>query len=113
MAAVFPTGNYDTAVTNLSTTNETTIFTVPTAYRAVYVIQIIAADTGGSARTITLKATKGGTDYTLVSAAAIAANTPYEFTELKPLTLLQGESLKATASNGSVHVFVNYHGQAR
>lgn len=107
MSSVFPTGNYDTTFTNLTTTNQTTVFTVATGFKKAYLVQFWAADTGGAARTIDIVATVSSTDYTLGKAVAVAANTPYVL-ELRPLVLKTGDTLKVTASNGSIHVNVTF-----
>lgn len=118
MAAVIPGGKYDTAPTVLSDTSETTCLTVPKGSLSYYITQIWVAADDGAARTITLTATINGTAYTLVSTAAVSANTPLDY-EFMPLVLhynkasATGDTIKATASAGGVHVLISYIDVAR
>ena len=113
MASVIPGGRYETVLTVLSDTSETTCLTVLDGSLSYYVTEIRAADDGGEARTVTLVATINGTAYTLVFQGAIATNAPLEY-EFKPLVLKYnkasstGDTIKATASAGGVHVLITY-----
>lgn len=102
---VFIDGYYETRITRLSNTTETTCYTVPTGKWA-YIQQIHAAETAGGARTITVKATKSGTDYVVVYGGAIPVNDALDM-DLKPLTLVAGETIKCTASAATVDVFIS------
>ncbi len=112
-STVFPEGFYVSTPTVLSDTNETTCYTVPTGKYA-YIQQLIAADTTGAARTLTVKYRKSGTDYTVVFQGAIAANNALDI-DFKPLQLEAADSIKCTASAATVHVTINTleYGQPR
>ncbi len=105
MATVFPNANYITTATNLSTTNETTCYTVPAVRKGAYITQILACDTGGVARTLTIKARISGTDYYIANGQSVDAGEGLD-REFKPLQLGPSDSIKCTASNGSVHVLI-------
>ena len=111
MAAVIPTGNYVTTAFNLADTNKTTVYTVPTGFFA-YVTQIWAADDAGAARTLTIEAGLGGTDYMLGYQVAIAINVPLDW-EFKPLQMTATDTIKMTASAAGIHGFVSVHHVAR
>jgi hypothetical protein len=104
---VFPGAYYVSTPTVLSDTNETTCYTCPTG-KTAHVQQITAADTAGNARTLTIKATKGGTQYTLTYQEAIAANTPMD-KRYAPLVLAAADVIKCTASAATIHVMINVY----
>ena len=99
------TGYYISEPTIIADGTETTCYTVPTGKWA-YITQIWAADDGGAARTITIIARKGGTDYTLGFQVAIAANTALIHAP-DPLVLAAADSIKCTVSAGGVHVMIS------
>lgn len=104
MDVIYPRGKYATTPTNLTDTSETTVYTCNAI--AAFVTQIWCADDAGAARTITVQATLQSTQYMLVSGAAIPANDALEL-PFKPLVLVNGDTIEATASAGGVHVMVN------
>lgn len=106
MPTVYADAYHVSTPTNLSTTGETTVYTVPSTRRAAFVQQIWAADTGGAARTLSVVARISGTDYTLCHTQGINDPLPLDL-KFEALVLAGGDSIKATASNGSVHVMVN------
>jgi hypothetical protein len=105
VASVFPNANYLTTATSLTTTNETTCYTVPATRKGAYVVQILACDTGGVARTLTIKARKSGTDYVIANGQSVDAGEGLD-REFKPLQLGPSDSIKCTASNGSIDVLI-------
>lgn len=112
MAAVDPSWIYDSFFYSLGDTSEHVVYTVPAAYKAVLVQQILVADTAGAANKITLKARVSGADYFLIYQGAIAVNVPYDL-ELKPMTLKTGDTIKATANASTLSVMVSFAAQSR
>lgn len=106
MPTVYADAYHVTVPTSLTTTGETTVYTVPTTRVSSFVQQIRAADTGGAARTITVVWRSNGTDYTLCHTQGMNDPEPLDL-KFDPLVLAGGDSIKCTASNGSVHVIVN------
>jgi len=104
-------GNYTTTGYVLSNGSETVVYTVPSG-KFAYVTQILATEIAGGARTITIKAVKGGTAYTMCFQYPIAANDTFSI-ELDPLVLSAGDTIKVTASAATVHVLVTCHEGSR
>ena len=92
---------------DLTTTNATTLYTVPSATTAI-VKSILVSDDSGSGSTITIQIDAG--DLTLFSVAhvkTIAANTPTEILT-NPLIVETGEIVKVTAGNANrLHVILS------
>jgi len=108
---LWPIGNYVTTPFNLTGVSKTTVYTVPTGFFA-YATQIWAADDGGEARTLTIEAGLGGTDYTLGYQVAIAVNTPLDW-ELRAMHMSAGDTIKMTASAAGIHGFITAHHGSR
>ena len=102
MANVFVNKKVD-----LTSTDSTTIYTVPSATTAI-VKSIIVSDDSGSGSTITIQIDAG--DLTLFSVAhqkTISANTPTEILT-HPLVVETGEIVKVTAGNANrLHVILS------
>lgn len=111
VATVFPDANNQTVAFILSDTSETTVLTALDGFEGFQLTQLWLADDGGAARTVTVKASVAGTEITLVSSGAIAANTPLMY-DLTGLVLNKTpdntDTLKVTASAGGVHGFIGY-----
>ena len=92
---------------NLTSTDSTTLYTVPSATTAI-VKSILVSDDSGSGSTITIQIDAG--DLTLFSVAhqkAISANTPTEILT-HPLVVETGEIVKVTAGNANrLHVILS------
>ena len=102
MANVFVNKKVD-----LTSTDSTTLYTVPSATTAI-VKSILVSDDSGSGSTITIQIDAG--DLTLFSVAhqkAIYANTPTEILT-HPLVVETGEIVKVTAGNANrLHVILS------
>jgi len=104
MATVFPQGNYRTVGFSLPDTNENTIYTCNV--HSALITHLWCADDAGAARTVTVKTVLDSTTYVLVSAAAIATNTPLEY-EFKPLALANGDTVTLTGSAAGIEGFLS------
>ena len=94
------------AKVDLTTTDATTVYTVPTEadFNASVISSIIVSEDSGNADTITLTITNGGDVFSLFKVKAVAANTSIELLT-KDLVLQSGEILKATAATANrLHV---------
>ena len=102
MANVFVNKKVD-----LTSTDSTTLYTVPSATTAI-VKSILVSDDSGSGSTITIQIDAG--DLTLFSVAhqkTISANTPTEILT-HPLVVETGEIVKVTAANANrLHVILS------
>ena len=102
MANVFVSKKVD-----LTTTDVTTLYTVPSATTAI-VKSILVSDDSGSGSTITIQIDAG--DLTLFSVAhqkTISANTPTEILT-HPLVVETGEIIQVTAGNANrLHVILS------
>ena len=102
MANVFVNKKVD-----LTSTDSTTLYTVPSATTAI-VKSILVSDDSGSGSTITIQIDAG--DLTLFSVAhqkTISANTPTEILT-HPLVVETGEIVKLTAGNANrLHVILS------
>ena len=98
---------YKNSKVDLTTTNSTTLYTVPSATTAI-VKSILVSDDSGSGSTITIQIDAG--DLTLFSVAhqkTISANTPTEILT-NPLIVETGEIVKVTAGNANrLHVILS------
>jgi len=92
---------------DLTSTDSTTLYTVPSATTAI-VKSILVSDDSGSGSTITIQIETG--DLTLFSVAhqkTISANTPTEILT-HPLVVETGEIVKVTAGNANrLHVILS------
>lgn len=95
---------------NLTTTTETTLFTVPSKYIAVCTNAFVS-NHGGSTNTVSLWWSKpDGTDIYLIEAKSLASKDFIKFGEAGSLVLQAGHSMKTqTGSAGDVGVFVTFH----
>ena len=97
------------AKVDLTTTNATTVYTVPTEadFNASVISSIIVSEDSGNADTITLTITSGSDVFSLFKVKAVAANTSIELLT-RDLVLQSGEILKATAATANrLHVIAS------
>ena len=101
---------YIQGVTNakldLTTTNLTTLFTVPSDadFNAAVVNSILVSEDSGNADTITVQLVKGSDTFSLFKVKAVGANTTVELLS-KDLILQSGEILKVQAATANrLHV---------
>ena len=101
---------YIQGVTNakldLTTTNLTTLFTVPSDadFNAAIVNSILVAEKSGNADTITVQLVSGSDTFVLFNVKAVGANTTVELLT-KDLILQSGEVLKVQAATANrLHV---------
>ena len=101
---------YIQGVTNakldLTTTNLTTLFTVPSDadFNAAVVNSILVAEDSGNADTITVQLVSGSDTFVLFNVKAVGANTTVELLT-KDLILQSGEVLKVQAATANrLHV---------
>tara|TARA_R110000796_G_scaffold159474_1_gene276348 strand:- start:263 stop:643 length:381 start_codon:yes stop_codon:yes gene_type:complete len=90
------------AKVDLTTTDATTVYTVPTEadFNASVISSIIVSEDSGNADTITLTITNGSDVFSLFKVKAVAANTSIELLT-RDLVLQSGEILKATAATAN------------
>ena len=102
MANVFVSKKVD-----LTTTDVTTLYTVPSATTAI-VKSILVSDDSGSGSTITIQiATSLDAIFSVAHVKTIAANTPTEILT-HPLVVETGEIIKVTAGNANrLHVILS------
>ena len=94
------------AKVDLTTTDNTTLFTVPTDadFNAAVVNSILVSEDSGNADTITVTLTSGSDTFTLFKVKAVAANTTVELLT-NDLVLQSGEVLKVQAATADrLHV---------
>tara|TARA_R100001163_G_C4971696_1_gene131354 strand:- start:284 stop:664 length:381 start_codon:yes stop_codon:yes gene_type:complete len=97
------------AKVDLTTTNATTVYTVPTEadFNASVIGSIIVSEDSGNADTITLTITSGSDVFSLFKVKAVGANTSIELLT-RDLVLQSGEILKATAATANrLHVIAS------
>ena len=101
---------YIQGVTNakldLTTTDLTTLFTVPSDadFNAAIVNSILVSEDSGNADTITVQLVNGGDTFNLFKVKTVGANTTIELLS-KDLTLQSGEVLKVQAATANrLHV---------
>ena len=97
------------AKVDLTTTNATTVYTVPTEadFNASVISSIIVSEDSGNADTITLTITSGSDVFSLFKVKAVGANTSIELLT-RDLVLQSGEILKATAATANrLHVIAS------
>ena len=104
---------YIQGVTNakldLTTTNLTTLFTVPSDadFNAAVVNSILVSEDSGNADTITVQLVNGSDTFSLFKVKAVGANTTIELLT-KDLILQSGEILKVQAATANrLHVVAN------
>ena len=94
------------AKVDLTTTNLTTLFTVPSDadFKAAVVNSILVAEDSGNADTITVQLVSGSDTFILFKVKAVGANTTVELLT-KDLILQSGEILKEQAATANrLHV---------
>ena len=94
------------AKVDLTTTDNTTLFTVPTDadFNAAVVNSILVSEDSGNADTITVTLVNGSDIFSLFKVKAVAANTTIELLT-KDLILQSGEILKVQAATANrLHV---------
>ena len=94
------------AKVDLTTTNLTTLFTVPSDadFNAAVVNSILVAEDSGNADTITVQLVSGSDTFVLFNVKAVGANTTVELLT-KDLRLQSGEVLKVQAATANrLHV---------
>jgi len=94
------------AKVDLTTTNLTTLFTVPSDadFNAAIVNSILVAEDSGNADTITVQLVNGSDTFVLFNVKAVGANTTVELLT-KDLILQSGEILKVQAGTANrLHV---------
>ena len=98
---------YKNSKVDLTTTNETTLYSCPANTTAI-VKSIIVSEDSGNADTITLTITSGGNDFSLYKVKAVAANGTVELLTA-PLVVQASEILKVTAATADrLHVVASY-----
>ncbi len=95
---------YTNAKVDLTTTNATTLYTVPSNSRAI-IKSLLVSNDAGSAATITATLTNAASAvFNLFNVKSIASNTAVQLLS-EPLVLLESEILKVTASDANeLHV---------
>ena len=90
------------AKVDLTTTNLTTLFTVPSDadFNAAIVNSILVAEKSGNADTITVQLVNGSDTFSLFKVKAVGANTTVELLT-KDLILQSGEILKVQAATAN------------
>jgi len=94
------------AKVDLTTTDLTTLFTVPSDadFNAAVVSSILVAEDSGNADTITVQLVSGGDTFVLFNVKAVGANTTIELLT-RDLILQSGEVLKVQAATANrLHV---------
>tara|TARA_B100000242_G_C42931770_1_gene432131 strand:- start:339 stop:728 length:390 start_codon:yes stop_codon:yes gene_type:complete len=94
------------AKVDLTTTNLTTLFTVPSDadFNAAVINSILVAEDSGNADTITVQLVSGSDTFVLFNVKAVGANTTVELLT-KDLILQSGEVLKVQAATANrLHV---------
>ena len=101
------TFRYINAKSDLTTTNATTVYTVPSKYIAI-VKSIIISEDSGNADTITVTLTDSSSNvFSLYKTKAISANGTTELLT-RDLNLSSGEIIKCTAATGGrLHVVMS------
>ena len=98
---------YKNSKVDLTTTNETTLYSCPTNTTAI-VKSIMVSEDSGNADTITLTITSGGNDFSLYKVKAVGANGTVELLTA-PLVVQASEILKVTAATADrLHVVASY-----
>ena len=98
---------YRNAKVDLTTTDNTTLYTSPSNSRAI-IKNILISDDSGSGDTITLTITNGSDVFSLFKTKTISANGTSELLSA-PIVLTAGEILKATAATADrLHIICSY-----
>ena len=98
--------NFINAKNDLTTTDDTTIYTCPTATQSV-VKSILVNDDSGSGSTLNLTLTSGSDVFSIYKTKAISGNQTVELLT-QPLIIQESEILKGQAGNANrLHVIVS------
>tara|TARA_R100001440_G_scaffold29616_1_gene47403 strand:+ start:749 stop:1072 length:324 start_codon:yes stop_codon:yes gene_type:complete len=100
--------NFKNAKADLSTTNNTTIYTCPTATQSI-IKSILLSNDSGSSDTIDITLTDTDTNvFSLFKAKSVASNTTVELLE-QPLIIQESEIIKAQATTADrLHIIVSF-----
>ena len=98
--------NFKNAKVDLSTTNNTTIYTCPSATQTV-IKSILVNDDSGSGDTINFTLTSGANVFSIYKSKSVSANETIELLS-QPLIIQESEILKTQATNANrLHVIVS------
>ena len=100
--------NYKNAKIDLSSTNDTTIYTCPTATQSI-VKSILISNDSGSADTLNITLTNASSAvFSVFKAKSVASNTTVELLS-QPLIIMESEVLKAQATTADrLHIIVSF-----
>ena len=100
--------NFKNAKADLTSTNNTTIYTCPTATQSV-IKSILISNDSGSSDTIDVTLTDASGDaFSLFKAKSVASNTTVELLE-QPLIIQESEIIKAQATTADrLHIIVSF-----
>tara|TARA_R110002020_G_scaffold434458_1_gene644571 strand:- start:1846 stop:2169 length:324 start_codon:yes stop_codon:yes gene_type:complete len=100
--------NYKNAKADLSSTNDTTIYTCPTATQSI-VKSILISNDSGSADTLNITLTNASSAvFSVFKAKSVASNTTVELLS-QPLIIMESEILKAQATTADrLHIIVSF-----
>ena len=100
--------NYKNAKVDLSSTNDTTIYTCPTATQTI-VKSILISNDSGSADTLNITLTNTSSAvFSVFKAKSVASNTTVELLS-QPLIIMESEILKAQATTADrLHIIVSF-----
>tara|TARA_R110002012_G_scaffold292483_1_gene487690 strand:+ start:465 stop:788 length:324 start_codon:yes stop_codon:yes gene_type:complete len=100
--------NYKNAKVDLSSTNDTTIYTCPTATQTI-VKSILISNDSGSADTLNITLTNTSSAvFSVFKAKSVASNTTVELLS-QPLIIMESEVLKAQATTADrLHIIVSF-----
>ena len=99
--------NYKNAKVDLTTTNNTTVYTCPTATQTI-VKSILVNDDSGSGSTIAVTLTDGSDVFSLFKTKSITGNNTVELLT-QPVIIQESEILKVQAANSDrLHVVVSF-----
>ena len=98
---------YKNSKVDLTTTNETTLYSCPANTTAI-VKSIIVSEDSGNADTITLTISSGGSTFSIYKVKSVGANGTIELL-IAPLVVQAEEVLKVTAATADrLHVVASY-----
>ena len=100
--------NYKNAKINLNSTNDTTVYTCPTATQTI-VKSILISNYSGSSDTLNITLTNASSAvFSVFKAKSVASNTTVELLS-QPLIIMESEILKAQATTADrLHIIVSF-----
>jgi hypothetical protein len=100
--------NYKNAKADLSSTNNTTIYTCPTATQTI-IKSILISNDSGSSDTLDITLTNASSAvFSVFKAKSVASNTTVELLS-QPLIIMESEILKAQATTADrLHIIVSF-----